>query len=109
MSAMSAAKVRTPEGLTIPPRSKVAAVLENLTDEGAKRFVGELLAALEDAKQEGDLAHVNRVVEAWFRTLLLRMDPEHERRWDEARSVISSRPQGHDLDHAQRLLGLDSE
>lgn len=69
MSVMLA-PVRVPLDLELPAPEQVHAVMDRLTPEGAVKFVGELMAALEAARTQNDLRPVQEVTEAWYRTLL---------------------------------------
>jgi hypothetical protein len=71
-----AIEIRRPEEIAIPPEMR--AVMARLTPEGAQLFVAEMLEALEQAQAANDLAPVQRVLNAWFRTLILRSDPGYE-------------------------------
>lgn len=104
MSARAVEKVRHPEGLTLPSREKIEEIRPFLTPEGRVRFLDEILDALVSAKETGDLAHVNHVVEAWYRTLLFRKDTEHDDRWDQAQQAEDEDLM--DIDEVNRRLKL---
>lgn len=104
MSAQAPEKVRHPEGLSLPSKEKIKRVMPFLTAEGQRIFLEEVLESLADAKDTGDLSHVNHVVEAWYRTLLFKMDPEHQERWERAQRL--SDEGGMDIEEVSRRLDL---
>lgn len=93
MSGSPAEKLRRPEDLSVPTHDKVNEMIESFTPEGMKEFVREIWIALALAKENGDLRHVNLVIDAWYRTLLFH-DSGYEARWDAAQEG----PQGAALD-----------
>lgn len=66
-----------PSQLRLPMPEQMNAVLPHLSPEGTSAFLHEVLTALQAAQANNDLRPVQEVVEAWFRTLLLRQHPEH--------------------------------
>jgi hypothetical protein len=108
MSAMAAEKIRHPEELTID-REKILSVLPHLSPEGREVFLNEIVEAVADAKDDGNLAHINHVIEAWYRTLLFKMNDEHDERWNHAQKVIASDPEGLDRAGVRRALSLPEE
>jgi Family of unknown function (DUF6247) len=48
-----------------------------VSDRSMRVFIDELLEAMEGATRENDLAPVQRVIGAWYRTLVLRSDPHY--------------------------------
>jgi hypothetical protein len=54
----------------------LAPILSSLTDHGKKRFGKEFSEALE-ASQSDDMRPVQCVVEAWYRTLIIRQDAKY--------------------------------
>jgi hypothetical protein len=99
-------KIRHPEEMTLPSRERIEHVLPLLTDDGKESFLKEVLDALADAKENGNLAHVDHVVEAWYRTLLFKMDPDHEERWVRAQEVIKRSPESLDRLGVRAALNL---
>ncbi len=104
MSAVPATKIRHPEELTVPSKKKIEQVLPHLTSEGRRDLLRDIFNALVDAKESGDLGHVNHVVDAWYRTLLFKIQPDHEERWEKARVVIAAHPEGTEQDRLQEQL-----
>lgn len=66
-----------PSQLRLPMPEQMNAVLPHLSPDGTSAFLSEVLAALQEAQTNNDLRPVQEVVEAWYRTLLLRQHPEH--------------------------------
>ena len=48
----------------------VTEVLTALEPEGAQKFVGEMLDALAEAKENDDVTPINDVITSWYRTML---------------------------------------
>jgi hypothetical protein len=86
----------------LPP--KVSEVFANLTQEGERQFIDEMLAALESADEHDDFRSVLDVVEAWYRTLLVVRDPGFEGSLKKARKTESRR--GHDVRSLRQRLGM---
>jgi len=98
MSAMSA-KITDPHDL-YDPRSatdkQITHLLRvHLDDEGRAGFLAELLEAIGDAKEEGDLGEINRVVEAWTRTAIM-VNVSFQKKWERAHEDAES-PEGDSL------------
>lgn len=89
MSAMPAERVRDPEELYAPrdiDDEQIQHLLtHHLTDESRVKFLAELLRAFRQAKVEGDLGHINRVVEAWTRTVLVQNEG-FDAKWQRAQA-----------------------
>lgn len=91
---MPAEKLREPEELYVPPdfsKKDLDAILENLTPEGGRDFVGQIMEAMERAKNEGDLRPINLVVESWYRTLIFLSRSRFNELWDEAQEAEGPR------------------
>ena len=58
-----------PQDLVVPEPDKFHAVLSSLTDDGRRDFIHEIVTALEEAQQTGNLRPVNVTLDAWWRTL----------------------------------------
>ena len=82
----AASPIRAPKKMELPP--EVSAVLGNLTDEGRQDFVTELLTAFTAAQETNDLRPVVDVIDAWYRTLLVREHP----RYDEMMERVGTQP-----------------
>lgn len=94
MSAMPESKVTDPRDLYVPEvtREQVNHLLEaHLTDESRVAFIQEFVDALYVSKAEGDLVHINRVVEAWTRSAIMVNDTFHQK-WERSEQAI------HDVD-----------
>jgi hypothetical protein len=79
MSVMPASAIdrpiTRPSELELPPEARL--VLANLTPFGRQHFIDEIFLAMEEAKRRDDWRPVQRVVRAWYRTLILRSDPKY--------------------------------
>jgi len=71
-----------PGELDLPP--ELADVLDNLTSEGRRAFIRELAEALELSQKENDFRPALAVVEAYYRTLLVRRHPRYAERRKQA-------------------------
>ena len=77
MKAANARPISSPRDLDLP--AEVFDVLLNaLTDEGRADFERELLQAIQRAQQRNNLRPVREVLEAWYRTLIVRQHPDFE-------------------------------
>ena len=85
MNAMPATKITDPRDLHTGPdvddRQIQHLLRDHLTAEGRDAFLEEMLLAVRRAKREGNLRHVNKVVDAWTRTTLL-VNPRFQERWE---------------------------
>jgi hypothetical protein len=71
----SADPIERPEDLALPPEAEE--VFDHLTEEGARNFSREIMHALYQAQAKGNLRPVRDVVEAWYRSLLLKQHPDY--------------------------------
>lgn len=55
-----------------------ATLSPHLTAKGQQQFTREIVAALRDASKQNNLAPVQDVIEAWYRTLVVMSAPGHE-------------------------------
>lgn len=95
MSAMPAAKLREPEQLYVPPSSKereLQDVLDHATPEGAKEFMRQVMAAVQESQETDDLRPINTVIESWYRTLVFLSRPDFEKKLEEAQEAAVSGP-----------------
>jgi hypothetical protein len=69
-------KIERIQDLGLPPEA--GEVFESLTESGDDHFSREIVQALLVAQAKGDLRPVLDVVEAWYRTLLVRKHPDYE-------------------------------
>lgn len=67
--------ITRPEDLGLPPEADE--VLSHLTPGGSAAFSQEIMRALMQAQSKGNLRPVRDVVEAWYRTLVLRSQPDY--------------------------------
>lgn len=81
MSPMSLAPIERIQDFILPPEAEE--VFDHLTEDGEARFGREIFQALLSAQAKGDFRPVLDVVEAWYRTLLMRQHPQYEEtvRW----------------------------
>lgn len=72
------------QDLNLPPEAET--VFEHLTEPGAERFSYEIVQALVRAQARGDLRPVFDVVDAWYRTLVMKTHPDYLKavRWARA-------------------------
>jgi Family of unknown function (DUF6247) len=54
-------------------------VFERLTPAGQRKFIKELMESLEASVGDDDLRPLQRVLLAWYRTLILRSDPQYRK------------------------------
>jgi hypothetical protein len=77
MKAVNVRPISRPGDLNLPP--EVFDVLLNaLTDEGRANFERDLLQAIQRAQERNNLRPVREVLEAWYRTLIVRQHPDYE-------------------------------
>lgn len=107
MSPRSASEaIREPRYLELPPEADRAyeELSPYLTNEGREAFLRELIHALVVSHAENNLRPVQDVIAAWYRTLLLRSDPNYEENIKRARR---SRPRrGVPLEEVRKRFGL---
>jgi hypothetical protein len=95
-------RIERPQDLGLPPEA--VEVFSHLTEHGASIFSQEIVQALMKAQRRGNLRPVRDVVEAWYRTLILRQDPSYEENVDWAKR---SRPKkGRTLEGFKATLGV---
>jgi hypothetical protein len=68
--------IERPQELGLPPEAE--RVLEALTEHGAPVFSRDITRAIFQAQATGNLRPVRDVVEAWYRTLLLKSHPDYK-------------------------------
>jgi len=78
--------VVSPGQLDFPP--EIVEVLDNLTGEGRRAYIRQLSEAFVVAQHEADFRPVIAVVEAYYRTLLVR----RHSRYDQLRKRVSKPP-----------------
>jgi hypothetical protein len=105
---LPARKIRHPEDMALPPRDKMIEVVEHLSPQGAQAFLAELLAAMQSASNDHDLAHVQHVIDSWYRTLVFKSAPGHDERWEKAQIAIESDVShvGMTIDEVREKLGV---
>jgi Family of unknown function (DUF6247) len=103
MSLSHVEKIATPGGLKLPKDEKV---FEEMTNSDRARFAQQLLAALWESQRLDDLWPVRKVVESWYRTLLMRRLPEYEAAHKWARESRLTRDEALDSDEVRDALGL---
>ncbi len=75
---MAVAAIRHPREFTLPASTDaIIAMLDELNQEDLAEMAKAFFEALDVSRQKDDLRPVQRVLEAWYRTTLLRRDPEH--------------------------------
>ena len=76
---MAVAAIRHPREFTLPASTEaVIAMLDELNQGDLAELANEFFEALDAMRQKDDLRPVQRVLESWWRTTLLRRDPEHK-------------------------------
>src|SRR5712692_2715403 len=89
---MVVAHIRRPKDFTLPASTDaVLRMLEELNEDDLNRLATELVEALVAARDKDDLLPVRLVLEGWYRTTLLRRDPDHSRVVYEARARAQGR------------------
>lgn len=66
-----------PKDLDLPPEV-FDVLLKALTEKGRANFERDLLRAIQEAQQRNNLRPVREVLEAWYRTLVVRQHPDYE-------------------------------
>jgi hypothetical protein len=66
-----------PRDLDLPPEV-FDVLLSALTETGRANFERDLLHAIQQAQQRNNLRPVREVLEAWYRTLVVRKHPSYE-------------------------------
>lgn len=69
MGALPPERLAQPRDLRCTPRA--ASLLGARDNEAKSRLLDQLLAAFAEARENGDLAPINDVIEAWYRSVLL--------------------------------------
>ena len=69
--------ISNPRDLDLPPEV-FDVLLSALTEEGRANFERDLLRAIQQAQQRNNLRPVREVLEAWYRTLIVRKHPHYE-------------------------------
>jgi hypothetical protein len=78
--------------------------MARLTADASRRFMLEMLSALEAAEREDDLQPVRDVIEAWYRTVLITADPAYVANIEAA---VRSRPRrGQTVAELRRRYGF---
>ncbi len=77
MKAADAKPISSPKDLDLPPEV-FDVLLSALTDEGRANFERDLLQAIQRAQKRNNLRPVREVLEAWYRTLLVRRHPDYQ-------------------------------
>ncbi|MFI5282496.1 MAG: DUF6247 family protein [Candidatus Dormibacterales bacterium] len=89
---MAVAHIRRPKDFTLPAsRDAILTMLEELKEDDLNRLATELVEALVAARDKDDLLPVRHVLEAWYRTVLLRRDSDHSRVVYDARARAEGR------------------
>lgn len=69
-------RIERAEDLDLPPEARE--VFGHLTEDGSTQFSQEIIEALWQAQEKGNLRPVKDVVDAWYRSLLIWRDSEHQ-------------------------------
>jgi hypothetical protein len=77
MEAADARPISSPRDLNLPPEV-FDVLLKALTDEGRANFERDLLRAIQRAQKRNNLRPVREVLEAWYRTLIVRQHPDYQ-------------------------------
>ncbi len=88
VSAMSTEAISRPADLHLPPEVQEVFrdLAPHLTPSGQANLINELIAAVEESRQKNDLVPLQNVIAAWYRTLIVRRDPEYTKNMDWAKS-----------------------
>lgn len=68
-------RIERVQDLDLPPEARE--VFTHLTEDGSTQFSQEIIAALWQAQEKGNLRPVKDVVDAWYRSLLIWRDSAH--------------------------------
>lgn len=102
MQQATAEVIRHPEDLHLPPEA--VEVFRHLSKEGSAIFSQEIVQAVIDSQRKGNLRPLEELIEAWYRTLLLRQDPSYAKNKTSARR---SRPRkGQTIEQIRERLGV---
>lgn len=76
---MAVAQIKRPRDFTFPAsREAMEKMLSRLTEDELTQVLNEIIEALAASRDRDDLLPVRVVFEAWYRTTLLRKDPDHD-------------------------------
>ena len=82
---MAVAQIKRPRDFTFPAsREAMENMVGRLSEDDLGRLLNEIIEALAASRDSDDLLPVRIVFEAWYRTTLLRQDPEHDELTKEA-------------------------
>ena len=89
---MAVAQIKRPRDFTFPASVEaIGEMLSGLTNDDLNEFANELIEALVASRDKDDLLPVRLVLESWYRTTLLRGDPEHAQLVTEAQQRSSGK------------------
>ncbi len=102
---MAIAAIRHPADVTLPadPQEVLDALSRSFTAQERERLAEEFVEALASVKAEDDFRPVVDLIESWYRTALLRQDPE----WPAIREELhrqTPRGPGHSVEELRREL-----
>jgi urocanate hydratase len=76
---MAVAQIKRPRDFTFPAsREAMEKMLGRLSVDELTQVLNEIIEALAASRDRDDLLPVRVVFEAWYRTTLLRQDPDHD-------------------------------
>ena len=102
---MAVASMRRPREFVFPASEHAMdRMFEELGEDDLRKLATEFIEALEQSRAKDDLVPVYRVLEAWYRTTLLRRDPDHARLTSEATDRAEGRiPPGVETQTVEQL------
>lgn len=101
-ASSTAEEIRSPADLDLPPQAHE--VFQNLSPYGREVFIGELFEALDESARKDNLRPLKDTIEAWYRTLIVRQDPNYE---DNMKRAARSHPRkGISLDEVKGRIGV---
>ncbi len=102
MSTMSVDTITHPSQFRLPPEAQE--VLGNLTDVGRREFIREVLDALAASTAADDLRPLADVIEAWYRTMIVRLHACYEDQMAKAAEPSTAEIMG--IVEVRRRLGV---
>jgi hypothetical protein len=106
MGTVGAAPIRHPEDIDLPAdEQKIDEVFSGLNSDGARAFVNEIIEAVQQAHDLGDLRPVQNVIEAWYRSLLFARDPDFPSALEAARDAEPGHARIYSAEELREALG----
>jgi uncharacterized protein DUF6247 len=104
--AASVADIRQPADLVLPPELEevFSEFFPHLTEADWAQFIRELAQAFVASKEKNNLRPLQEVIHAWYRTLVVRDDPDYEANVRAARRARPKR--GVSLEELRERFGV---